>query len=589
MPIVSIPDKNMEIEFPDDMSHSDITSAINQHVFGIQPNEPAVMPAKLGRVPPNFGVSTGMKDPSNFRDPFFTNAPLDPAMVQKGAEQLPILGSMLPGPLAVPGAMIGQGIHDVAYPPQGQGVFGTPASQLADLNPMSQNPELEKIGQVPFWNEEFKRLAGAGAMGGAAAVAGPVLGMAGKYLSPQLAGEGTAMALPKFVENPSRLMPYLEQLPFSGGLINKYKSQVGDWIAAERSGIPQDLMGGAIPGNTQAGIALGQAGRDFTQAHSKAYAGFLSQGTEAGAIPVPDAVPLAQQMLNSPDVTKPTAQWLQKIVDNGEMTAADINKALGGKGFGISGEARDPLKQAIMKNLAEYDTAQGTQLSAMRQAGDDLFADYSANWKGNDTLKAVLRQSNQNPQLAVNTMFNRANATELKMLRDTMPEDVWNTSLARYLENKLDSVMPEGVLNTGKLKTMWGEIGPTIKQIEPEVAERMQTFVDTANKGSRSMPILGKQPETKTGLAGVSKGAAEIYGGYKAYEWMEDKMGTPAALGGVVALALIPRGIAWKMLGPPGKRTISRLLGEEAMPTIGKAGAAYGTQQYFNAPVQPNP
>ena len=500
----------------------------------------------------------------------------------------PMIGSMLPGPWAIPGAIGGQIVHNLYNPPEIPGTFNATSpvqwpEMAKDLqtNPNPGYPPVRPIttdsGEEGIANPTYdawaKSLGGAGLMGGAAAATGGLLPLAGRYLSPSLAGEAGS-ELPKLISgNRDFMTSLLNFVPGSKWMIDRYKNQFNNWALGERNNFIKTYAD-ALPSNTEAGEALGGELRNILKQPSEAYNSFEVAGRTGGApegdflnLPLPSAQEFAQANLEN--AKGKSVKWLQQLADNGSATTEDINAMLGGSLYGVKGDMKADMKSAIMKDLGLYDQQAGTQLETIRQSADDLYKQTMQAWKNNPVFNQIVSTSEpgikipaaranlmrqDRPDLVIDKAFGNLNTgttNDLLQIKAALPEEVWNMSLARGIENNLAKAMDGGKLDPEKWTKIWSEIGPSMQKIAPEVYPRMQAWTDTIGQGAKYLPdiVKGKGYGQAVGLGADFLLTAGIY--------KEMGGGKEGAASSAAANAL-PMILAHKFLGPAGPGLIRR-------------------------------
>ncbi|ABK19667.1 hypothetical protein [Syntrophobacter fumaroxidans] len=583
--IVEIPDKNMELEFPDDMPEEQITQVIRTQVYG-ESAQPAMAPQPeqpKSFLERGFGVGDEQNAAWNAVSSPFPGAdinavlPDDPRM--KGA----VVGGILGSPLGPLGNIAGSGAG---------AMVGDLLSQMNNTARGNAPPDMEPLPLMGIPDRLDPTIAArtAGALGEGAAAGALGEGVAGlaKFTAPVVGNvlEETARmyGLPQMVvKSRPWLQSIVEATPGGKWMVDRYKRQFNDWALAEREAFVKEIAP-VLETNLAVGEKWGEELSKLAQKPKQAYRAF-EEGAPGVQIGLPESRNLAAQLYETGSPAD--RQWFDVLLNRGSLTTEEISKMLGGKKAGaLSPEVKIAMRDSINSDLLAFDNARGSALAALRQEADDAYKNVMQNWSNNPLFVKLMRQYDPQmkipgvgksmalpaPERIIRTAFTSGDIEGLQAIKAAMPEDVFNMGLARFLENSLDAAMDRTgkILYPAKWAKQWETLGPKIEAFNPGLHKRMGTWTKMITKGEGMLPTA----EAKHG--GLIEGARKL----GALATPGSFFAGPMAVGGAAVYNGFPMMAAYKWLGPEGK-TLLRRYAESATQRQKTTAAGMATMNQF--------
>lgn len=411
-------------------------------------------------------------------------------------------------------------------------------------------------------------------------------GLVNKVLSPLANKAGQVgewfqqEGLPRLGNRASKWIEELTGMTISGSaLAGKYRKQIQDWAVNERSNILSSVSQN-IELPSEIGQKVGKSVVGVFKEPKQLYGDFAKMGGDVGMSDATASIAHKWRAYVDPHDQK----LLDLIIEKRNLSTQDISNILGGKQLGIKDMGlRNELKEAMGKDLQAWDVANGTYFKITRDAANEAYKELAKEWATNPRALAILREydpafklkiggetlirPNQflstRPEKVVEKMFNTGNADELAQLKDVMPKEVWDGATASWIEQLFLSSKaynPETrQFNPWPWSEAWAKRREVMAKVEPELAARIDKFTEMTTKVKEQLttevPSLVQQAK-KLALPG-----AMAFGG----------------IGGQIPLWSIPvmdgfGGLmAWSFLGPSGKGSFAKLVGNTVRMGTGEA------------------
>jgi hypothetical protein len=568
--IVELKDKNIELEFPDDMPLDQIKQTIQKKFYPEQ-SAPAPSPAEPPTAEEPLPLM-GIPEQVAMEDVLPGDAST------KGA----VVGGILGAPLGPPGAVFGSGAG---------AMVGDLLSQMNDRTRGTAPPDTEPLPLMGIPEKLDPAIAGRTALkfgeGAAAGVLGEGIATAAKAGAPVVGGvlEETAKmyGLPQMIlKSRPWLNNIIEATPGGKWMVDKYKNQFNNWALAEREAFVKEVSP-ILAGNTETGEVWGEQLANIVKAPKEAYAKF-GEASPGVVIDMPASRHVAHQIADA--ATGNDKAWADALLNRGGLTTEEINKMLGGKATGISASTKEMMRDAVSSDLVAFDNANSTTLAALREAADQSYKDVMQQWANNPLYVRLMKMYDPQmkipgqsksmalpaPERIIRTAFQSGDVEGLKAIQGAMPDDVFNMGLARFLENSLDSAMDQTgkILYPAKWAKTWETLGPKVEAFNPALHTRMDRWTQMITKGEDMLPTA--MPKS-TGIAGTIRG-----------------LNLPGAVGGMFMSPSIAAGVgvyngftmmaAYKWLGPEGKTLIRRYAESAAQRQMTTAAGMTGMEQF---------
>lgn len=547
--IVELKDKGIKIEFPDDMTPDQIKDVIKRKFYSeaLSEGSQEMISAPMPAVPPEVIKSAGE------------------TIRTEGPKQLPVLGGLA-------GAML---TRNPSWLLRSLGAAGG-----ASLGGMA---ERGITGGEPF---DPGSMAKDAAIGGAQEFGGNLAqralfepaGRGAGQLATWLREEG----LPKLAGKTPGWIKELTGMSFSGSALqSRYRSQIQDWAMRER----QELLGSIseqIKLPFEIGRDVGKSVHKIFKEPKQLYDDIARMGGDFQVSG--ETKQIAHKWMDHVDAQD---QALLIKLTGEKLTMADVSEMLGGRQVGLKDLGlRKQLKESIMKDLAIWDKETGTKFAMARKAADEAYKEIANEWATNPRALAILHEYDPKfklkiggktvvspsdrlstrPEEVVDKMFKTGDATELAQLKDAMPKELWDGALASWFDEMFTKTgaynSQTRQFNPWPWQEAWLKRRHIIEAVEPEVAKRVDRFteitVSARDQLVKEVPTLMQQAKH------LALPGALVFGGYQ----QKIPLWSIPVIDGFAGV------MAWRFLGPSGKGSFAKLVGNTVRVGVGETGTA---------------